>query len=265
MRPLISLVVVMLATPGMAATPLLAEAVVSIKGMACEMCSKRIVEVLEKRPDIDAVEINFKGGLALVRYEAAALDAPGLQVAVERLGFDVDGVTALPRDRLLVLSLRAPAWAGTVDVNAELARQVAAASPGFDLVEGDALRRVRRSEAEVEAHVCEDGPCAVRLGRAAGARYVIFGRAHREEADQVLRVDLYDCATGSVVAQVTIKNVDVGGSAERVRQGLGQLVAGALDARRSRALNVDDRLGPPRPAALPDGRAPSDRQLADER
>ncbi len=264
MNKFTAMVAAMLALPGMAATPQSEEAVVRIKGMACEMCSKRIVEVLEKRPDIDAVEINFTRGLALVRYDGAALDAPGLQAAVERLGFDVDGVLSFPADRLLLLPLRAPAWAGKVDINAELARQVTAASPGFNVIARDDSRGAINAGAASDTSSCDKGTCALRLGQAAGARYVAIGRLGSAPAGEVVRLDVFDCATGVVVTHVTIKKDDFGGLAEPVRVGVGELVGGIVDARRSRALDLDEGPGSSSPVTMRDGRAPPDRPLTGE-
>lgn len=60
----------------------------TVKGMSCEGCAKRLREALEGVDGVSAVAVVLDGGQVSVAYDPAVITVAGLREAVEETGFD---------------------------------------------------------------------------------------------------------------------------------------------------------------------------------
>jgi copper ion binding protein len=64
----------------------------SISGMSCQHCVKRVKEALSALPGVKEVAVDLAGGKALVESEAA-LDQDALRRAVEDAGYEAGAIS----------------------------------------------------------------------------------------------------------------------------------------------------------------------------
>ncbi|MBS1049704.1 heavy-metal-associated domain-containing protein [Gluconobacter sp. NFX36] len=60
----------------------------TVDGMSCEGCAKRLREALESVEGVSAVTVVLDGGQVTIAYDPAATTVADLREAVEATGFD---------------------------------------------------------------------------------------------------------------------------------------------------------------------------------
>ena len=60
----------------------------TVEGMSCEGCAKRLREALERLDGVSAVAVVLDGGQVTIAYEPAITTVANLRDAVEETGFD---------------------------------------------------------------------------------------------------------------------------------------------------------------------------------
>jgi copper-transporting P-type ATPase V len=61
----------------------------AVEGMTCGSCAARVQRVLERQPGVASADVNYATGRARVVVEPALADLAALEVAVERLGYEM--------------------------------------------------------------------------------------------------------------------------------------------------------------------------------
>ena len=60
----------------------------TVEGMSCEGCAKRLREALERLEGVSAVAVVLDGGQVTIAYDPAVTTVPALREAIEETGFD---------------------------------------------------------------------------------------------------------------------------------------------------------------------------------
>jgi len=68
--------------------------VISIEGMSCEHCAKKIEDILETLADVLKVKVDLKKKIAIITYENT-LDEVLIQNKIEQLGYHITGIKDL--------------------------------------------------------------------------------------------------------------------------------------------------------------------------
>lgn len=63
--------------------------IMKIEGMHCEGCAQTVQALLAAEPGVKASSAFFKGGLAKVLFDPAAVDETALAAAIEKAGYKV--------------------------------------------------------------------------------------------------------------------------------------------------------------------------------